>query len=144
MYTCKSYHKEIGKPDENLGRKATGPLKWQPVAGNDVHCLFDSAFFWGIWMYCCNLSYAWFIYFSESVIYSKVYLWRTIESDGWNYPPDVFESGRCYGHKMGFSVWKKMEYLHDFSFDKTEKELNEKGVSYSNAILDGTEYWKRK
>ena len=29
-----------------------------------------------------------------------------------------------------------MEYLHDFSFDKTEKELNEKGVSYSNAILD--------
>ena len=45
MYTCKSYHKEIGKPDESLGRKATGPLKWQPVAGNDVHCLFDSAFF---------------------------------------------------------------------------------------------------
>ena len=36
---------EIGKPDESLGRKATGPLKWQPVAGNDVHCLFDSAFF---------------------------------------------------------------------------------------------------
>ena len=23
---------EIGKPDENLGRKATGPVKWQPVA----------------------------------------------------------------------------------------------------------------
>ena len=22
----------IGKPDENLGRKATGPVKWQPVA----------------------------------------------------------------------------------------------------------------
>ena len=21
----------IGKPDENLGRKATGPVKWQPV-----------------------------------------------------------------------------------------------------------------
>ena len=34
-----------------------------------------------------------------------------------------------------------MEYLHDSSFDKTEKELNEKGVSYSNAILDGTEYF---
>ena len=28
----KSYNKEIGKPDESLGRKATGPLKWQPVA----------------------------------------------------------------------------------------------------------------
>ena len=23
----------IGKPDESLGRKATGPLKWQLVAG---------------------------------------------------------------------------------------------------------------
>ena len=22
----------IGKPDESLGRKATGPVKWQPVA----------------------------------------------------------------------------------------------------------------
>ena len=30
---------EIGKPDESLGRKATGPLKWQPVAENDMHCL---------------------------------------------------------------------------------------------------------
>ena len=28
----KSYNKEIGKPDESLGRKATGPVKWQPVA----------------------------------------------------------------------------------------------------------------
>ena len=45
MRKSKSYNKEIGKPDESLGRKATGPLKWQPVAGNDVHCLFDSAFF---------------------------------------------------------------------------------------------------
>ena len=24
-------NKEIGKPDESLGRKATGPVKWQPV-----------------------------------------------------------------------------------------------------------------
>ena len=35
---------EIGKPDESLGRKATGPVKWQPVACNEVHCLSDSAF----------------------------------------------------------------------------------------------------
>ena len=34
-----------------------------------------------------------------------------------------------------------MQYLHDSSFDKAEKELKEKGVSYSNAILDGTEYF---
>lgn len=44
------------------------------------------------------------------------------------------------GHNV-FSVLKKMEYLHGSSFDKTEKELNKKGVSYSNAILDGTEYF---
>ena len=25
-------NKEIDKPDESLGRKATGPVKWQPVA----------------------------------------------------------------------------------------------------------------
>ena len=45
LHKFKSCNKEIGKPDESLGRKAIGPLKWQPVAGNDVHCLFDSAFF---------------------------------------------------------------------------------------------------
>ena len=32
LHKFKSYNKEIGKPDESLGRKATGPLKWQPVA----------------------------------------------------------------------------------------------------------------
>ena len=32
IHTFKSYNKEIGKPDESLGRKATGPVKWQPVA----------------------------------------------------------------------------------------------------------------
>ena len=44
LHKFKSYNKEIGKPDESLGRKATGPLKWQPVVWNDVHCLFDSVF----------------------------------------------------------------------------------------------------
>ena len=34
-----------------------------------------------------------------------------------------------------------MKYLHKSSFDKTENELQENGVSYSNAILDGTEYF---
>lgn len=32
LHMCKSYDKEIGKPDESLGRKATGHVKWQPVA----------------------------------------------------------------------------------------------------------------
>ena len=28
---CISLKRTIGKPDESLGRKATGPVKWQPV-----------------------------------------------------------------------------------------------------------------
>lgn len=32
MHKCKRYNKEIGKLDESLGRKAIGPVKWQPVA----------------------------------------------------------------------------------------------------------------
>lgn len=34
-----------GKTDESLRRKATGPVKWQPVAENSRHCLFSSAYF---------------------------------------------------------------------------------------------------
>ena len=44
LHKFKNYNKEIGKPDESLGRKATGPVKWQPVAKNEVHCLSDGAF----------------------------------------------------------------------------------------------------
>ena len=44
------------------------------------------------------------------------------------------------GHNV-FSVLQKMKYLHNSSFDKTKAELEEKGGSYSNAILDGTEYF---
>ena len=55
----------------------------------------------------------------------------------------MFNSNRVElikGHNV-FSVLKKMKYLHNSSFDKTEAELEEKGCSYSNAILDGTEYF---
>lgn len=44
------------------------------------------------------------------------------------------------GHNV-FSVLKKMKYLHGSSFAVAEKELQEKGISYSNAVLDGTEYF---
>ena len=44
------------------------------------------------------------------------------------------------GHNV-FSVLQKMKYLHNYSFDKTKAELEEKGCSYSNAVLDGTEYF---
>ena len=45
LHTFKICNKEIGKPDESLGRKAIGPVKWQPVALNDVYCLHDSFFY---------------------------------------------------------------------------------------------------
>ena len=45
-YPLDKLKRMIGKPDESLGRKATGPLKWQPVAWNEVHCLSDSVFLW--------------------------------------------------------------------------------------------------
>ena len=44
------------------------------------------------------------------------------------------------GHNV-FSVLQNMKYLHNSSFEKTKTELEEKGYSYSNAILDGTEYF---
>ena len=44
------------------------------------------------------------------------------------------------GHNV-FSVLQNMKYLHNSSFDKTKAELGKKGCSYSNAILDGTEYF---
>ena len=44
------------------------------------------------------------------------------------------------GHNV-FSVLQNMKYLHNSSFDKTKAELEEKGCSYSNAILYGTEYF---
>ena len=44
------------------------------------------------------------------------------------------------GHNV-FSVLQNMKYLHNSSFEKTKAELEENGCSYSNAILDGTEYF---
>ena len=44
------------------------------------------------------------------------------------------------GHNV-FSVLQNMRYLHNSSFEKTKAELEEKGCSYSNAVLDGTEYF---
>ena len=44
------------------------------------------------------------------------------------------------GHNV-FSVLQNMKYLHNSSFDKTKAELEEKGCSYSNTVLDGTEYF---
>ena len=40
-----------------------------------------------------------------------------------------------------YNVLSKMDYLHGSSFDKAKEELQEKGISYSNAILDNKEYF---
>ena len=39
------------------------------------------------------------------------------------------------GHNV-FSVLQNMKYLHNSSFEKTKAELEEKGCSYSNAVLE--------
>ena len=40
-----------------------------------------------------------------------------------------------------FTILGNMSYLHGSSFTEARKELNETGISYSNAILDGQEYY---
>ena len=39
------------------------------------------------------------------------------------------------------TVLENMEYLHGSSFDKTKQSLNENGTAYSNALLNGVEYY---
>ena len=40
-----------------------------------------------------------------------------------------------------YSTLEQMKYLHGTSFDEAKSELGVSGLSYSNAILDGTEYY---
>lgn len=40
-----------------------------------------------------------------------------------------------------FSSLSEMEYLHGTSFEVTQDELERSGLSYSNAVLDGEEYY---
>ena len=40
-----------------------------------------------------------------------------------------------------FTILSNMTYLHDSSFAEAKKELDEDGIAYSNAILDGQEYY---
>ena len=55
-------------------------------------------------------------------------------------------SGRKSGKDLldGFNVFtvlRRMNYLHDLSFDDTLNTLRKNGIAYSNAILDGEEYY---
>ena len=40
-----------------------------------------------------------------------------------------------------FSILRGMDYLHGDSFDETLNELRSTGIAYSNALLDGQEYY---
>ena len=40
-----------------------------------------------------------------------------------------------------FSVLRKMQYLHDADFNSTMEALAQKGTAFSNAVLDGTEFY---
>lgn len=40
-----------------------------------------------------------------------------------------------------YTVLENMEYLHGSSFEQAKEELAQNNISYSNAILDGTEYY---
>lgn len=53
----------------------------------------------------------------------------------------LFSSNSLIEGHNAFSVLKKMRYLHGSSFDKAAAELKANGVAYSNAVLDGDEYY---
>lgn len=40
-----------------------------------------------------------------------------------------------------YAVLENMEYLHGSSFEETRQTLEETGIAYSNAVLQGTEYY---
>ena len=50
------------------------------------------------------------------------------------------DSGLLRGYNA-YSTLEQMDYLHGTSFDEARQELDENGLAYSNAILDGTEYY---
>lgn len=53
----------------------------------------------------------------------------------------LFSSNSLIEGHNAFSVLKRMQYLHGSSFDKAAAELKANGVAYSNAVLDGDEYY---
>ncbi|MGO4945649.1 histidine kinase dimerization/phospho-acceptor domain-containing protein [Blautia sp. Sow4_E7] len=55
----------------------------------------------------------------------------------------LFSSGNrdlVYGYNV-FSALKKLEYLHNSSFEETLAQLEENGTAYSNAVMNGEEIY---
>ena len=62
-----------------------------------------------------------------------------VDSDGLK----LFSSGNrdlVYGYNV-FSALKKLEYLHNSSFEETQKQLEQDGTAYSNAVMNGEEIY---
>lgn len=60
------------------------------------------------------------------------------------YGARLFTSNTDANPLHGYNVYNalnSMEYLHNSSFDATLEELNKNGIAYSNAVLDGREYF---
>ena len=54
----------------------------------------------------------------------------------------LFSGNNSSEYLKGFNAFKQLEdstYLHGSSFESVKKEMDEKGVSYSNAMIDSTE-----
>ena len=63
-----------------------------------------------------------------------------IDSDGMKLFRNSGGEELLQGHNA-YSVLKKMKYLHGSAFDTTLKELEEHKTAYSNAVLNGKEYY---
>ena len=63
-----------------------------------------------------------------------------VDSDGMKLFRNSGGKELLQGHNT-YAVLKQMKYLHGSTFEKTLKELRERGTAYSNAILNGKEYY---
>lgn len=63
-----------------------------------------------------------------------------LDSNGSKLFSDVTGTDLLKGHNL-YTVLSKMEYLHDSSLEKTMQELKNNGIAYSNAVLNGQEYY---
>ena len=63
-----------------------------------------------------------------------------LDSNGAKLFSDVTGTNLLKGHNL-YTVMEKMEYLHNSSFEQTIQELKENKIAYSNAILNGEEYY---
>lgn len=69
---------------------------------------------------------------------SSVYV---VDNDGLKLFSSSSSTGDLLKGYNVYSVLQSMDYLHGSTFDSARKELEDNGLSYSNAVLDGTELY---